>query len=162
MQTFFVHKKHNLFTRLPRAALQPFSASLNLPSLPAETHSGNNFAIFAMPISWVSACGCNSTQPLFVNPLIMSLQPRGLAHVVENMLKNIIFIALFFLLSTSCSTVKPAASRQAATTSQSSPSSSGSIEFINNIAINSDGQQDKTGSSITTLNKKTSETDGLL
>jgi lipoprotein Spr len=82
----------------------------------------------------------------------MSLQPRGLAHVVENMLKNIIFIALFFLLSTSCSTLRPAAPSPAASTETNS-TSQGSVQFIDNIAIHPDSRQDKTGSSITTLNK---------
>jgi cell wall-associated NlpC family hydrolase len=59
------------------------------------------------------------------------------------MFRTTIFIAAFCIVATSCSTVKPASSRPAAATTQTSTSSSGSIEFINNIAINSAGQQDE-------------------
>ena len=71
------------------------------------------------------------------------------------MFRNAIFIVILCVVATSCSTVKPAASRPAATTSPTSTSSSGSIEFINNIAINSDGQQDQSRSSHSGANKKT-------
>jgi lipoprotein Spr len=74
---------------------------------------------------------------------------------VENMFRNAIFIAVLGIVATSCSTVKPAASRPAATAPPTSTSSSGSIEFINNIAINSDGQQDHSHNSHSGANKKT-------
>jgi cell wall-associated NlpC family hydrolase len=63
------------------------------------------------------------------------------------MFRNAIFIVILGMAATSCSTVKPASSRPAATSSQTSTSSSGSIEFISNIAINSNGQQDQSRSS---------------
>jgi cell wall-associated NlpC family hydrolase len=63
------------------------------------------------------------------------------------MFRNAIFIVVLGMAATSCSTVKPASSRPAATPSPASTSSSGSIEFINNIAINSNGQQDQSRSS---------------
>lgn len=71
------------------------------------------------------------------------------------MFRNTIFIVILCVVAISCSTVKPAASRPAATPSQTSTSSSGSIEFINNIAINSNGQQDQSHSSRSGANKKT-------
>jgi lipoprotein Spr len=74
---------------------------------------------------------------------------------VENMFRNTIFIVVLFIAGTSCSTVKPASSGPAASTKQTSTSSSGSsIEFINNIAINSNGQQDQSRSSHPGTNKK--------
>jgi len=63
------------------------------------------------------------------------------------MFRNAILIVFFGMVATSCSTVKPASSGPAASTSPTrSSSSSGSIEFINNIAIHSNGQQDQSGS----------------
>lgn len=59
-------------------------------------------------------------------------------------------------LATSCSTLKPSASQSSAsgakTTSTVQDGSGNSIQFISNIAIHPDAQQDKTGSSITTAN----------
>jgi cell wall-associated NlpC family hydrolase len=62
------------------------------------------------------------------------------------MLKTTLFIVAFFLLA-SCSTVRPGASRQGASTTTTS--SSGSIQFIDNISVTPSGRQDKSGSSIT-------------
>ncbi len=70
------------------------------------------------------------------------------------MFRNAIFVVILCIGATSCSTVRPAASRPAATPSQTSSSSSGSIEFINNISINSDSRQDQSRSSHTGGNKK--------
>jgi cell wall-associated NlpC family hydrolase len=69
---------------------------------------------------------------------------------VENMLKTTIFIVTLFLLATSCSSVRPAASRPPASTTTES---TGSVQFISNISIKPDGRQDKTHSSITSFNK---------
>jgi len=75
---------------------------------------------------------------------------------VENMLKNLVFITVLAFLATSCSTLKPSVSQNAApsakTSSTTQDASGNSIQFISNIAIHPDAQQDKTGSSITTTN----------
>lgn len=72
------------------------------------------------------------------------------------MLKSTIFITALFLLATSCSSVRPAASRPSASSSSgSTTSSNGSVQFINNISIKPDSRQDKTHSSITSFNKDT-------
>ncbi len=63
------------------------------------------------------------------------------------MFRNSIFIVALCIAATSCSTVKPAATKPPATTSSTNASSSGSIEFISNIAINSNGQEDQSHSS---------------
>jgi len=69
------------------------------------------------------------------------------------MLKNLVFIMILACLATSCSSLKHTASRNSASTggttaTQSTPD--GSIQFISNISIKPDAQQDKTGSSIST------------
>jgi lipoprotein Spr len=64
------------------------------------------------------------------------------------MLKTIIFIFALFLLATSCSTVRPGASRQPASTTATTTTSSGSVQFIDNISVTPSGRQDKTHSSI--------------
>jgi len=65
------------------------------------------------------------------------------------------------LLVTSCSTLKPSASQNTATVKQTSSTkdaSGNSIQFISNIAIHPDAQQDKTGSSIATASDVNSGT----
>src|ERR1700749_1097269 len=75
------------------------------------------------------------------------------------MLKNIICIVLVCLLSTSCSTIKPTGSKPPNTTAtQTTTTTEGSIQFINNIAINPDERRDNTRSFITPLNKNTKAT----
>ena len=64
------------------------------------------------------------------------------------MLKNIVFVLLILILSASCSSLKPAATNQAATGTTAQPSSS--IEFIDNITIRPDAHKDRTGASIET------------
>jgi cell wall-associated NlpC family hydrolase len=82
---------------------------------------------------------------------------------VRNMLKNHLPIhnylpalaVAFVCLLSSCSTFKPAASRQAAassTTTSTSSTSNGNVQFISNISIKPDGREDRTHSSITTMN----------
>lgn len=72
------------------------------------------------------------------------------------MLKNLVFIMVLACLATSCSTLKPSASQSSASVKQASSTiqdgNGNSIQFISNIAIHPDAQQDKTASSITTSN----------
>jgi len=72
------------------------------------------------------------------------------------MLKNLLFIIVLACVATSCSTLKHSASQNTTpvsrTTSTIHDDSGNSIQFISNIAIHPDAQQDKTGSSITTTN----------
>jgi len=71
------------------------------------------------------------------------------------MLKTTIFVFALFLLATSCSTVRPAASRQAASATTTTTTSSGSVQFIDNISVTPSGRQDKTQSSISTTGTRT-------
>jgi cell wall-associated NlpC family hydrolase len=67
------------------------------------------------------------------------------------MLKNYVLITIVAVcLLSSCSTFKPAASQPAA--SSSTTQSNGNVQFISNISIKSDNRQDRTQSSITTIN----------
>src|SRR5579872_739545 len=72
------------------------------------------------------------------------------------MLKNLVFIVILACLATSCSTLKPSASQHAASSGSSisvkQSTSDGNIQFISNIAIHPDSQQDKSGTSITSSN----------
>jgi cell wall-associated NlpC family hydrolase len=63
------------------------------------------------------------------------------------MLKTTLFIIAFPLLA-GCSTVKPGASRQSASVTNTTASSSGSVQFIDNISVTPSGRQDKTRSSV--------------
>jgi cell wall-associated NlpC family hydrolase len=63
------------------------------------------------------------------------------------MLKTTLFIVALFLLA-SCSTVRPGASRQSASATNTTTSSSGSVQFIDNISVTPSGRQDKTRSSV--------------
>lgn len=60
-------------------------------------------------------------------------------------------VAVVCLLS-SCSTFKPAVSKPAVSSSTTTTSSNGNVQFISNISIKPDGQQDASHSSITTVN----------
>lgn len=64
--------------------------------------------------------------------------------------KNLPIAIVAVCLLSSCSTFKPAASRPAASTSTTQ--SSGNVQFISNISINSDSRKDRSQSSITTIN----------
>lgn len=64
------------------------------------------------------------------------------------MLKTTIFIVTLVVFATSCSTVRPGASRQPASATSSNTTSSGSVQFIDNISITPSGRQDKSRSSI--------------
>ncbi|HVU55438.1 MAG TPA: C40 family peptidase [Puia sp.] len=70
------------------------------------------------------------------------------------MLKNLVFITVLACLAASCSTLKHSASQNSTpiskTNSTAQANSGNSVQFISNIAIRSDVQQDKTGSSIAT------------
>jgi cell wall-associated NlpC family hydrolase len=66
------------------------------------------------------------------------------------MLKTTIFVVALYLFATGCSTVRPAASRQPASTTGATTSSSGSVQFIDNISVTPSGRQDKSHSSIST------------
>ena len=85
---------------------------------------------------------------------------------VRNMLKNhlpihklprgihlpaLVGIVLICLLS-SCSTFKPAVSKPAATSSNTTTQSNGNVQFISNISIKPDGREDRTRSSISPAN----------
>jgi len=63
------------------------------------------------------------------------------------MLKTTLFVIAIFLVA-SCSTVRPGASRHTASASTTTTSSSGSVQFIDNISVTPSGKQDKSGSSI--------------
>src|SRR5882762_4582283 len=65
------------------------------------------------------------------------------------MLKNLIYITTFACLAASCSTFKPAASTPA---TQSPTTNAGGVQFISNISIRPDSRQDKSRSTITTIN----------
>lgn len=65
------------------------------------------------------------------------------------MLKTTLFILALFLLAAGCSTVKPGASRQPA--SAANPTSSGSVQFLDNISVTPSGREDKTRSSVSTV-----------
>ena len=65
------------------------------------------------------------------------------------MLKNLIYITAFACLAASCSTFRPAASKPA---TQSPTSNSNGVQFISNISIKPDSRQDKSRSTITTIN----------
>jgi lipoprotein Spr len=70
------------------------------------------------------------------------------------MLKNLSFIIVLALLVTGCSSLKHSTSQKQApvvkTSSTVQDNSGNSIQFISNIAIHPDAQQDKTGSSVAT------------
>jgi lipoprotein Spr len=78
---------------------------------------------------------------------------------VQNMLKNIIFIAILTFLVTSCSSLRPAASGSGSA-APADHAAKNSPQFINNIAIRSDDRdhRDKSGSSITSLNSANTDT----
>jgi cell wall-associated NlpC family hydrolase len=67
------------------------------------------------------------------------------------MLKTTLFILVFYLLASGCSTVRPGASRQPASGGATSTTSSGSVQFIDNISVTPSGRQDKTHSSVSTM-----------
>jgi len=73
------------------------------------------------------------------------------------MLKNLIFILTLACLAASCSPSRSTTSRPSspATNTRTTTSSSGSVQFINNIAIKPDAHQDNTGSSITIAGSNT-------
>jgi cell wall-associated NlpC family hydrolase len=80
---------------------------------------------------------------------------------VRNMLKNCLPIhrylttlsgVVIVCLLSSCSTFKPAVSKPAASSSTTTTNSNGNVQFISNISIKPDGQQDASHSSITTVN----------
>ncbi|HET6252506.1 MAG TPA: C40 family peptidase [Puia sp.] len=68
------------------------------------------------------------------------------------MLKTSTFIVALFLLA-SCSTVRPGPSRQSASATTTATSSSGSVQFIDNISVTPSGKQDKAVSSISPVGK---------
>jgi lipoprotein Spr len=70
---------------------------------------------------------------------------------VDNMLKTTLFIAGIVLFA-SCSTVRPGVSRQGASATASTTSSSGSVQFIENISVAPSGRQDKSRSSVAPVN----------
>jgi hypothetical protein len=73
---------------------------------------------------------------------------RANIREVNIMLKNYVLITIVFAcLLSSCSTFKPAASQPAGSTQ-----SNGNVQFISNISIKPDGRQDRSQSSITTIN----------
>jgi len=63
------------------------------------------------------------------------------------MLKTTLFFVAFFLLA-GCSTIKPRASRQSASVTNTATSSSGSVQFIENISVTPSGRKDGTGSAV--------------
>lgn len=69
------------------------------------------------------------------------------------MLKTTLFVVTLFLLATSCSTVRPGASRQSVSTTAAatSNSTSGSVQFIDNISVTPSGREDRTHSSVSTV-----------
>lgn len=72
------------------------------------------------------------------------------------MLRNYLpILAAIACVLTSCSTFKPAAAKPAASssTTTSTTASDGNVQFISNISIKPDGREDRTRSSITTMNK---------
>jgi cell wall-associated NlpC family hydrolase len=66
------------------------------------------------------------------------------------MLRTTLFILAFFWLA-GCSTVRPGASRQSASAVKASTTSSGSVQFIDNISVTPSGRQDKTHSSVSAV-----------
>lgn len=77
---------------------------------------------------------------------------------VRNMLKSYlpILIVLICLLS-SCSTFRPATSKPASSsTTTTNASANGNVQFISNISIKPDGREDRTHSSLTTMNNNAS------
>jgi cell wall-associated NlpC family hydrolase len=64
--------------------------------------------------------------------------------------KNLPIAIVAVCLLSSCSTFKPAASQPS--TAKSTTQSNGNVQFINDISINSAGRQDRSQSSITTIN----------
>jgi len=61
------------------------------------------------------------------------------------MLKNLLAILSLACLATSCSSLRPSASKPAPTTSSATAQPTSSIEFINTIAIRSDGKNNSSG-----------------
>jgi NlpC/P60 family protein len=70
------------------------------------------------------------------------------------MLKTILSMVALFLLA-SCSTVKPGGSKQGPSVTASSSSSTGSVQFIDNISVTPSGRQDNTRSSISPVTGST-------
>jgi lipoprotein Spr len=74
---------------------------------------------------------------------------------VDNMLKNLTVILVLACLAASCSSLKHSASQKPAPSATASTTvkdnSGNSVQFISNIAIHPDVQQEKTGSSIATV-----------
>jgi cell wall-associated NlpC family hydrolase len=87
--------------------------------------------------------------------------PADLVLKVENMLKNLIFVLSIALLATSCSSLRPSASRPVNNTSSGNTgnNSNGSIQFINDISIRPDGSKVKTGASMVTSGSGNSSSD---
>jgi len=65
---------------------------------------------------------------------------------VDNMLKTTLFIVALFLLA-GCSAIRPGASKRSASVTSTTASSSGSVQFIDNISV-PPGRQDKTRSAV--------------
>ena len=68
-------------------------------------------------------------------------------------------LTVIVCLLTSCSTFRPAASKPGAAssaTTTSTTSTNGNVQFISNISIKPDGREDRTHSSITTMDKDAS------
>lgn len=63
------------------------------------------------------------------------------------MLKTITFLVTLFLFATSCSTIKPGASRQPASVTTTNSTADGSVQFIDNISVTPSGKADKAHSS---------------
>jgi len=76
---------------------------------------------------------------------------------VENMLRNIIFIAILACLVTSCSSLRPAASAPQSGT-HTDNAADNTPHFINNIAIRPDAHSDKSRSSITNISSTNTDT----
>jgi cell wall-associated NlpC family hydrolase len=66
---------------------------------------------------------------------------------VDNMLKTTLFIFALFLLA-GCSAVRPGSRGQSASVTSTTTSSSGSVQFIDNISVTPSGRQDKTRSAV--------------
>jgi cell wall-associated NlpC family hydrolase len=63
------------------------------------------------------------------------------------MLKTTLFMVAFFLLA-GCSAIRPGNSKQSASATSTTTSSSGSVQFIDNISVSPSGRQDKTRSAV--------------
>jgi lipoprotein Spr len=69
---------------------------------------------------------------------------------LNNMLKNLIYIATIACLATSCSVFKPAATKPVS--QPASDDNPNGVQFITNISVKPAGQKDNTRSSITAIN----------